>query len=696
MADPLPWTPRPGLCATNFLGGLPGNGAVLRVPRPWRPAARDEAAGPFFSTRSAILAAVSWPSARRLCRRCLVLRKQQQGKVSFKDLLRSSEAPVEKASCAEWGCRCSLEGKLCPFTWRDYRRRHPAVGAISRWYERDGEELPEVFRAAEAPGYRTTGKMAIGPGRRGACVIGLFKKGGWKVVPVRDCQANHPAIVAAVHSLQEVLDELYGVVKPFNHDGPAKSISREGLLRYVEFSLERSSGLVQLVLVWNGRRGQDSPQLTKLLQKLWPQDAGNASFGAWHSIWVHWREPDPSLMRAIHSKKPEAWEQVRPSDAARSATSGEVVECLDGLSFAFGPASFRQPNLAVFEQILRDMKSSLCELVAGGAMQSSQHLRILELCGGVGVIGMSLADAVARMEEVGKVTLLSTDVNPNCAGPFQANAERNFGPEGREGLSLKFSALNASEALASLAGPEGGADVLVLDPPRRGLATRHWVQGLVGGEGEAASIRSSSVRVVIYMSCGHESFMADADRLTGRNPKADASFGPPFRLLSLRCYDMLPFTEHIETLGVFVREEVGDGKPPESVERDMLQISPEEKLQCQFLIGIEQDSEFNVRQRIFGERGHHMKIIAKRTGAKLRLRGLGSGFKEGPERVVSSDPLMLCVSSTDDQGHQEAVRLVEELLTGVHNQYRDFCSSTGRRIPALKVEVNHGPRPGSR
>ncbi|OLQ02657.1 putative RNA methyltransferase pc1998 [Symbiodinium microadriaticum] len=993
MADPLPWTPLRALCGTNFLGG---NGVVVRLPRPLRPAGRDQAARPVLSTRSAVLAAaVSWPSARRLCRSCLGLREQRQGKVSFKELLRSSDAPLEKASCAEWGCRCSLEGKVCPFTWREPKT--------------DSTMNPEikVFRAEVATGYRTTGKMAIGPGRLGACVIGLFKKGGWKVVPVRDCQANHPAIVAAIHTLQEVLDELHSVVKPFNHDGPAKRISREGLLRYVEFSLERSSGLVRLVLVWNGRRGEDSPQLMELLQKLWPQDAGTASFGTWHSIWVHWREPDPSLLRAIHSKKPEAWEQVRPNEAVRSAASGEVVECLDGLSFAFGPASFRQPNLDVFEQILRmllltatgaygyssttsgsislagrpmdddeiledisyltgrgldgyrplqravqeaegapwiarihlnsavmtgnittlrylvdevgvktlnterkgytplemavvwgqveilvylltrgadpllwrrgksvvdkarlrqtrlqdalkraaeqlpdptnmepekieelyekgkvmlevlegleregsyyawatrnrsswadigqglrpqdpaeatygadravgafsgclgglgwgpdsgekgqalvqdgrarlrpiserqvlaagsegepltaaltklglgsrahelqdalractveqlreqnltredfdslirdvlllgdgeyrrlwrfimelqeqtplpkassskskaapaakalmamprlkggkgqrkgcavqehaapdeidglslifhqdlpepafllvvrftyglrlgnlfeavpiqqdvadgcdlsDMKSSLCELVAGDAMQSSQHLRILELCGGVGVIGISLADAVAKMEEVGKVTLLSTDVNPNCAAPFYANAERNFGQEGREGLSLEFSALKASEALASLAGPECGADVLVLDPPRRGLALRRWVQGLVGGEAEAAAIRSSSVRV--------------SGTAAAKGTRLCTTEG---------CYDMFPFTEHIETLGIFVREEVGDGKPPESIdtwrkdnELDMLQVSQE-------------DLEFNVRQRIFGERG---------------------------------------------------------------------------------------------
>lgn len=32
---------------------------------------------------------------------------------------------------------------------------------------------------------------------------------------------------------------------------------------------------------------------------------------------------------------------------------------------------------------------------------------------------------------------------------------------------------------------------------------------------------------------------------------------------------------------------------------------------------------------------------------KLRLRGKGSNFKEGPERMESQDPLNLCVSSKD-------------------------------------------------
>merc|ERR1719261_1882561 len=77
-----------------------------------------------------------------------------------------------------------------------------------------------------------------------------------------------------------------------------------------------------------------------------------------------------------------------------------------------------------------------------------------------------------------------------------------------------------------------------------------------------------------------------------------------------------------------------------------------EKLQCQFIIGIEEDPKFKVVKRIIGIGGSNMKRIAESTGAKLRLRGRGSGFLEGPRQQESSDELMLCISSQDKVGFE--------------------------------------------
>jgi hypothetical protein len=120
------------------------------------------------------------------------------------------------------------------------------------------------------------------------------------------------------------------------------------------------------------------------------------------------------------------------------------------------------------------------------------------------------------------------------------------------------------------------------------------------------------------------------------------------------------------------------------------------KPQCQFFIGIEEDPKFKVTKKVLGHHGQHMKAIAARSGAKLRLRGRGSGFLEGVEQQESVDELMLCVSAPDAAGYAEAVRLLYELLEGVYKEYRAFCRKSGWAVPELEVRLHEGPRPGSR
>jgi len=107
------------------------------------------------------------------------------------------------------------------------------------------------------------------------------------------------------------------------------------------------------------------------------------------------------------------------------------------------------------------------------------------------------------------------------------------------------------------------------------------------------------------------------------------------------------------------------------------------KYTCRFLIGIENDKEFQVVRRIIGAKGANMKRIVRQTEAKLRLRGVGSGYFEGAGQRESSEPLQLCVSCTSSEGYRTAVRLVEELLETVYGEYRQFCQENGRPQPDL-------------
>lgn len=122
------------------------------------------------------------------------------------------------------------------------------------------------------------------------------------------------------------------------------------------------------------------------------------------------------------------------------------------------------------------------------------------------------------------------------------------------------------------------------------------------------------------------------------------------------------------------------------------------KHQCQFFIGIEEEAKFRVVRRIIGTAGANVKYIAEQAGpdTKLRLRGRGSKFLEGPEKQEAPEPLMLCLSVPNRAAYDVATRLVRETLERVYEEYDSFRVSNGQSALRLRVRMHEGPRAGSR
>jgi len=112
------------------------------------------------------------------------------------------------------------------------------------------------------------------------------------------------------------------------------------------------------------------------------------------------------------------------------------------------------------------------------------------------------------------------------------------------------------------------------------------------------------------------------------------------------------------------------------------------KYTCRFIIGIQNDKEFQVARRVIGAKGANMKRIVMQSEAKLRLRGEGSGYFEGSGQKESSEPLQLCVSCTNGEQYKSAVRQVEELLKRVYDEYRVFCRDNGKACPDLQINFS--------
>lgn len=120
-----------------------------------------------------------------------------------------------------------------------------------------------------------------------------------------------------------------------------------------------------------------------------------------------------------------------------------------------------------------------------------------------------------------------------------------------------------------------------------------------------------------------------------------------------------------------------------------------QKFTCRYDIQIQNDKDFQVARRLIGPKGCNMKRIVELCSrgsncqghdiVKLRLRGQGSGFKEGPSKAESDEPLHMCVSSRFQDKYQLACRHVQELIQQVYAQYADFCRSKG--IRDLKISL---------
>ena len=105
------------------------------------------------------------------------------------------------------------------------------------------------------------------------------------------------------------------------------------------------------------------------------------------------------------------------------------------------------------------------------------------------------------------------------------------------------------------------------------------------------------------------------------------------------------------------------------------------KYTCKYEILIPNDKDFQVARRLIGSKGCNMKKILNECkqnnnlndNIKLRLRGRGSGYKEGPQNKESDEPLHLCISAKNQEEMKKACGLVDELLSKIYDEYKKYC-----------------------
>ena len=270
----------------------------------------------------------------------------------------------------------------------------------------------------------------------------------------------------------------------------------EGLVAYDQ---EQQTGYLRHLVVREGRNtGQVLVQLVT---------AGGERFETGYLVEVLRRFP---AVRSIHWSVNETPAEVTNLPTTLLWGEEAIEEELCGLRFRVSPNAFLQTNTAMAE--------TLYGLAAEYAALTGSET-VWDLYCGIGTIGLTLARRA--------LTVWGIDVSEESVARAIENAELN-------GIAnAAFFAGNVGEVVEELLERSGAPEVVVVDPPRAGLA----------GKALRRLGRIGAGRIV-YVSCNPTTLAADVKRL-------GEDWG--YELVRARPVDMFPHTPHVETVALLER-----------------------------------------------------------------------------------------------------------------------------------------------
>lgn len=346
-----------------------------------------------------------------------------------------------------------------------------------------GENLEEVpiAGAETCLGYRNKAQYPVAV-KKGRAYAGFFRAGTHDVVENDRCRI-----------LPEETDQVKVIV--MDHVNQYRisvydEQTHKGLLRHIYVRRGAVSGQILLCLVVNGG---SFPKWEALVQRL-------KAVEGFHS-----------LVLAMNRRPGNA---VLGDEFITLYGPGCIEDTLCGLTFRLSPRSFYQVNHAQAQR--------LYELAVSQAAISKADT-VLDLYCGVGTITLVMAKAAGRA--------IGVEVVPQAVEDARENAARN-------GIqNAEFFCADAGQAALELEGQGVRPDVIVVDPPRKGLS----------GDAIEAIARMAPRRLV-YVSCDPATLARDVALLKQRG----------YALKAAQAADLFPRCPHVETVVTLSRKTPDD------------------------------------------------------------------------------------------------------------------------------------------
>jgi 23S rRNA (uracil1939-C5)-methyltransferase len=337
--------------------------------------------------------------------------------------------------------------------------------------------LPEVsVISGPSRGFRLRARLAI-RGRLNSPKIGLFELDTHRVVHIPHCSVQHALINRVASVVRRALVE----ARVTSYSDKAHL----GLARYLQVVVERSSQTAQVVFVANSANPDPLAACMDLIKDRLGKEL--------HSLWFN-----ANCGRVNTILGPEFQNWCGPPS---------VVERFGGAAVHYPPGAFGQNNLDMAQCIIEHVRTEV-----------PQGARVAEFYAGVGAIGLSILDRVSEIR-------INEASSQSLQGLERGLAELD--PVDRAKILLVPGEAGSAGDCAS------GAEVVIVDPPRKGL-----------DPGLSLHLSGLPPERLVYISCGLESFIKDAAQLISRGT---------LRLAALTAFNLMPFTEHVEIAARFER-----------------------------------------------------------------------------------------------------------------------------------------------
>lgn len=328
--------------------------------------------------------------------------------------------------------------------------------------------------------YRNKTQMPVGRDDGGRLRAGFFAPRSHEIVPVEDCQVGSEQSASACAAVLEYMNRC--LVEPYDEK------EHRGVVRHVFVRHSRHTGQVMVVVAANALRMEQSEVLVSLL-----------------------RDRVIGLKSVIHNVNTERTNVVLGKHNVTLWGQDYIEDCMDGLRFRISPASFYQVNTQQTQVLYR---------TAVEFAQLTGHETVFDLYCGIGTISLYMAKHTEKV--------IGVELVEDAVKDARQNAVAN-------GINHAYFYAGAVEQVIPRLYEMGErADVVVLDPPRKGV-DRVTLQTVIDMNPER----------IVYVSCNPATLARDTKVLFDDGGYAVRRVQP---------VDMFAHTGHVETVALLSHE----------------------------------------------------------------------------------------------------------------------------------------------